>query len=173
MSSKSTLSGLGSIMLSFLGSACGPLCFLTGCCGGTAVLGFIGLSGATLGFISKLTPLFLALTVLSLGYGFYVAYRPKRETCCENSSETSPASCCKPVQKTSFFRSKTFLWVSTILCIVLWTYPLVQNKKNSEPVSGSCCPAVDTTHKTCCPAKADTTVKTNTKSINSNSCCPN
>lgn len=154
----SIFSSIGALISGCLGS-CGVACLATGCCGGTAILGFIGLSGSVLKVFEVLTPLFLVLTVISLAYGFYKAYKPKKAACCSQaaSGESASASCCEKEKKESFFQSKAFLWAITILCIVMWTYPLVIKGKAQPVKESTCCPAesVDSTMSACCPPAKD------------------
>lgn len=156
----SVVSSLGALIWGFIGGACGIACLATGCCGGTVLLGFLSLSGSTLGILSKLTPVFLALTVLSLGYSFYQAYKPKAADCCATSGKED--SCCnqsgRPLKKDSFFKSKGFLWIVTLVCIGMWTYTLAFNTPPVQQSSSACCPAVDSSHMItgdtivpCCP----------------------
>jgi len=154
----SVFSSIGALISGCFGS-CGVACLATGCCGGTAILGFIGLSGSVLKVFEVLTPLFLVLTVISLAYGFYKAYKPKKAACCSPaaSGEGASPSCCEKERKESFFQSKSFLWAITVLCIVMWTYPLILNSKNQPTQESTCCPAgsVDSTKSACCPPAKD------------------
>ncbi|HOY30792.1 MAG TPA: hypothetical protein PKW80_02825 [Bacteroidales bacterium] len=167
----SVLSSLGAVLLSCFGGACGPACFLSGCCGSYAILGFIGISGASLSFLNKLTPVFLALTVLSLGYAFYQAYKPKPKACCETGNSPESKDCCTNEKKPSFLKSKAFLWIITIMCVILWTYPLISgNNKSVDNIN--CCPGTDTVKSSCCPRPADSTATFEPVSIKTNTCCP-
>jgi hypothetical protein len=138
-------------------SACGVACLASGCCGGYAILGFIGISGSAVAFLDKLTPVFLIITVLSLGFAFYKAYKPKPAPCCDTSSKNEEMSCCEPKKKTSLFSSKSFLWSVTVLVIIMWSFTLYKkmndNSKsttpNSEIEDSSCCPK-----QSCCEEDA-------------------
>jgi len=137
----SIFSSIGAVIFGCFGS-CGIVCFASGCCGGAVLFGLIGLSGSTMSFLSKLTPFFLALTVISLGYAFYNAYKPKpANNCCNDNSEENSNNCCTPKKKNSFLKSKTFLWLITVLCIIMWSYPLIfkNNSKNTNNFS-NCSP---------------------------------
>ena len=116
-------SSIGAPILGSSGGACGIACVAGGCCGGPAIFGLIGLSGSTLTFVEKLTPVFFAMTVLSLGYGFYKAYRPKSQDCCAPPADAIESPCCTREKKTPFLQSKSFLWATTILCAIMWMYP--------------------------------------------------
>jgi len=159
----SIFSSFGALLLGCFGGSCGVVCLASGCCGSTALLGFLGLSGSTMGFLSELTPVFLGLTVVSLAWGFYVAYKPQKASCCEQtpSDQETNSSCCTPKKKRSFYQSKEFMWITTIICIVMWTFPYVFSDKNA---SQQCCPTQDSSKvSSCCPPQNDS-VKT--------SCCP-
>lgn len=158
------LSSLGASIAGSCGGACGVACLAGGCCGGTVLFGLIGLSGSTLSFFEKLTPVFLVLTIASLSYGFYKAYAPKKSTCCAPAETESTTSCCEKKTRTPFLQSKAFLWGTTILCALMWLYPVVLGSHNSPPVRKSGTSVMDTTIESatssggCCPA--DTTCET-------------
>lgn len=136
------LSSFGALIMGCFGGACGIVCLAGGCCGGIALFGLIGISGATLSFLEKLKPVFLVVTVLSLSYAFYKAYKPKPVECCNTDKTTNEMSCCIKEQKTSFFQSKSFLWATTILCIILWLYPYIP--KLNDNSNSQCCPSSNT-----------------------------
>ncbi len=127
------LSSIGAPILGSCGGACGVACFAGGCCGGTALFGLIGLSGSTLTFMERLTPVFLAMTVLSLGFGFYNAYKPKAVDCCTPAAEGSSAPCCVTEKRTPFLQSKSFLWIVAVFCVVMWGYPLLTGSSQAGP----------------------------------------
>lgn len=149
----SIFSSLGALISGCFGS-CGVACLATGCCGSFALLGFIGLSGSTIKFFGALTPIFLIITVISLAYGFYKAYAVKKVPCCvpAEKSEILFTQCCQEEKPKTFFRSKTFLWVVTILCVVMWAYPYVFKNNGNAASGATCCPALtDSTNTSCCP----------------------
>ncbi|MBW6490912.1 MAG: hypothetical protein K0B15_06915 [Lentimicrobium sp.] len=157
----SVFSSLGALISGCFGS-CGVACFATGCCGGTALLGFIGLSGSTLKIFEKLTPIFLVITVLALAYGFYKAYSPKKAECCSppKTEDKDNSSCCEKEKPVSFFQSKAFLWVVTVLCVIMWTYPLIFKQQSNTVNDSPCCPAsADSLKSSCCPPLNDTAFK--------------
>ncbi|GAB4300666.1 MAG: hypothetical protein Kow0098_28240 [Ignavibacteriaceae bacterium] len=84
-----------------------------------AVLG--GLSGiaTTFDFLEPLRPYFIAFTAIILGYAFYTAYKPKKETdidcACEDDEQEN--------NKTKFINSKAFLWTVTVVTAILITFP--------------------------------------------------
>lgn len=154
----STLSSLGTLIAGCFG-ACGAACLATGCCGSFLLLGFIGLSGSTIKFLGALTPLFLIITVISLAYGFYKAYAVKNAPCCVPAAngEVQSSACCVQDKPKTFFQSRTFLWVVTILCIVMWVYPYVFNNNTNAGNGAPCCPTpADSIQSSCCPKAQDT-----------------
>jgi hypothetical protein len=167
----SVLSSIGAFVVSCFGGACGPACFLSGCCGGTFILGFLGLSSSSIRILNKLTPLFLAFTILSLGYAFYIAYKPKQKKCCESNVDSQ--NCCTIKEKTTFFKSKTFLWLITVICFIMWTYPLINNNKPIKDKSELSCPEIkDSMSTSCCPSANDKTLEKNNIEIKKKNCCP-
>lgn len=121
------LSSIGALLIG-CGATCGSVCALP-------LLSFIGVSGATLSELSwldKLQPYLMGLTILSLGYGFYQAYRPVKEQNCD------AAACACPPTKRNFFKSKSFLWTATIFCLFLWTSPLFLSTNKSTCNPNSC-----------------------------------
>lgn len=105
------------------GGACGVACAASGCCGSYALFGFIGLSSSSMIFFEKLTPFFFVLTIFSLAYAFYKAYKPKEANCCDSENNNNGSDCCNTHKKTIFFQSKSFLWAITIMSAIMWTYP--------------------------------------------------
>jgi mercuric ion transport protein len=74
------------------------------CCIGPLVAGIAGISGAASSFswMEPLRPYLIGFTVLTLGFAFYQAYKPKK----------AEADCCavEEVPKKRFFQTKGFLW---------------------------------------------------------------
>lgn len=110
------------------GGICGSAC-VTGACGGVALplFGFIGLSSATVQFLGKLKPVFLIITIVSLAYAFYKAYKPEPVDCREDGG----------AEKQTFIQSKSFLWAVTILSSIMWLYPYVSDISKTIAVSDS------------------------------------
>ena len=129
---KSIKSRLGALfssagaMIGACGGICGSAC-VTGACGSLALplFGFIGLSSATMLFLGKLKPIFLLITIMSLAYAFYKAYKPEPADCQEN---------CR-AEKQTFLQSKSFLWAVTIISSMMWLYPYVSDISNTLAVS--------------------------------------
>lgn len=90
------------------------------------ILALFGSAGSTIAlftWIAPLRPYLLAATALLLILAFYRAYKP-------NSATSNCNTNCKP--KRTFLQSKTFLWIITVLTIVLsalpYYAPLLQKK---------------------------------------------
>lgn len=88
--------------------------FASVCCLGPIVIAALGLGGLGLAAgIAKYRPLFLILTALILGAGFYLTYR-RREIACEDGT-------CE--LRSGSRTMKTILWVITIIAVALATFP--------------------------------------------------
>lgn len=85
-----------------------------------AVLG--GLSGiaTTFEFLKPLRPYFIGFTAIVLGYAFYNAYKPKKETDIECACEEEDEQGSK---KTKFINSKAFLWTIAVAATIMITFP--------------------------------------------------
>ena len=90
------------------------------CCITPVLAIFGGLSGiaSTFSFLEPLRPYFIVFTAIILGYAFYNAYKPKKKNeiecaCDDENVET----------KKSFINSKSFLWIVTVIAVVLITFP--------------------------------------------------
>ncbi|MFA3781501.1 mercuric transport protein MerTP [Melioribacteraceae bacterium 4301-Me] len=108
---KDKLLSSGGIITALLASLC---CI-------TPVLAVVGgLSGiaSTFSFLEPLRPYFIGLTVIVLGYAFYNAYRPKKETDIDCACEDKTSD-----KKISFINSKKFLWIITVVSALLITFP--------------------------------------------------
>ncbi len=115
---RGALAGAGAVIAAVLASAC---------CIGPLALGILGLGGAA--FASQFEPLrpyFLALTAALLGFGFNLAYRPRKR-----GGEAAPDSgeeCCAvppgsaPRSRRSF---RAALWVATLLAAGAAAIPYV------------------------------------------------
>jgi len=80
-----------------------------------AVLGGLGGIATTFTFLEPLRPYLIGLTVIVLGYAFYKAYWPKKETNIECACDTD--------EKPKFINSKKFLWIITGVSALLITFP--------------------------------------------------
>jgi len=143
----SIFSSIGAFIAGCFGS-CGIACFAGGCCGGTALFGLIGLSSSSLKILQTLTPFFLILTISTLGYAFYKTYKPKRVNCCDDNN-----CCSKETKKKSFFNSKTFLWITTIICAIMWLYPYFIKFENKKQENVKCCSQNSSCDSTCDSSK--------------------
>ena len=90
------------------------------CCVVPFALFFLGVSGAWIGNLTALEPyqpIFVAISLVCLAYGFYVTYgRPKTESCSEGSY------CAKPSSRRN---AKIGLWTATVLIVVAVGFPHV------------------------------------------------
>ena len=105
---KAGLMSLGGI-LAALGAA--------SCCVVPFVLFTLGISGAWISNLTALAPyqpIFAAITIGFLGYGFYLVYRKPNAACADGSY------CAKP---SSGRIAKIGLWTATILVIVALGFP--------------------------------------------------
>ena len=101
-----TTGSLISALLSFL-----PL----SCCVFPMAFSFLGAGG--LAFAMSLMPYrsyFVALTIIFLGIGFYLAYRREKVECAPGTACGSPRS--RKLQRVS-------LWVVTVLTLILLAFP--------------------------------------------------
>lgn len=80
-----------------------------------AVLGGLGGIATTFSFLEPLRPFLIGLTVIVLGYAFYKAYKPKKNSDIECACETD--------EKPKFINSKKFLWIITTVSALLITFP--------------------------------------------------
>lgn len=87
------------------------------CCIGPLVAGIAGLSGAasTFSWMEPFRPYLIGITVLTLGFAFYQAYKPKKVE----------ADCCAvdEAPKKKIFQTKGFLWVVTVLAALFLAFP--------------------------------------------------
>jgi mercuric ion transport protein len=97
----------GSLIAGLLASACciGPLLL------GAVGLGSLGLATA----LAPLRPWFLGLTVVLVGTGFFLAYRPQAAEVCAPGQ-----ACAKPASRRN---QRLALWLVTVLAAALATYP--------------------------------------------------
>ncbi len=139
---KSPLVNLGTGIISSIGAAFVTCCTTCGvaCCV-PPVLSILGLSSyaaSYVSFVEPLKPYLIGLTIFSLGYAFYKAYRkPEPAVSCCNADQPA-ADCCKPSAENkvnTFIRSKTFLWLITFFCaaIYVWPYMVSTNSSSSAP----------------------------------------
>lgn len=85
-----------------------------------AIFGGIGGFASSLSWIEPLRPYLIIATILILGFAFYQAYRPQKvEDCC--AVETAKGS--NEVKKKGFMASKKFLWIITIVSVLLMSFP--------------------------------------------------
>jgi len=101
-----------------LGGIAGAI-LASSCCIVPLLLFSVGISGAWIGNLAALAPyqpIFVAITFVILGYGFYLVYWKSKEECEEGTYCASPSS--GRVVKSS-------LWVATILVLAASAFPFV------------------------------------------------
>lgn len=87
------------------------------CCILPLVLFSLGISGAWIGQLTALSPyqpMFITLTVLCLGYGYWLVYR-KSKTACDKG-----AACARPLPNRLV---KAMLWFATALVLLAFAWP--------------------------------------------------
>ncbi len=82
-----------------------------------AVVAGIGGIASSLSWLEPFRPLFIGITVLVLGFAWYQQLKPKKEIDCA----------CDDDEKPSFWQSKKFLGIVTVLAILLLTFPYYAN----------------------------------------------
>ncbi|HDP99095.1 MAG TPA: mercuric transport protein MerTP [bacterium] len=86
----------------------------------TPVLAFVaGVGGiaASLSWLEPLRPLFIGITVIVLGIAWYQQLKPKKEIDCDCETNETP----------SFWQSKIFLGIVTLLAVLLLAFPYYAN----------------------------------------------
>ena len=89
------------------------------CCILPLVLFSLGISGAWIGQLTALSPyqpIFIALTVLCLGYGYWLVYRKPKQACMEGMA------CARPLPNRLV---KTMLWLATVLVFIAFAWPYI------------------------------------------------
>jgi len=87
------------------------------CCIVPLVLFSLGISGAWIGQLTALSayqPIFIAITLGFLGYGYWLVYRKPKAACAEGEA------CAKPLPNVIV---KTGLWLSTALILLALAWP--------------------------------------------------
>ena len=87
------------------------------CCIVPLVLFSLGISGAWIGQLTALSPyqpIFLAITVGFLGYGYWLVYRKPKIACAEGEA------CARPLPNVIV---KSALWFATALVILAFMWP--------------------------------------------------
>ncbi len=107
---KARLIATGGIMGALAASTC---CILP------LVLFSLGISGAWIGQLTALSPyqpIFIAFTVLCLGYGYWLVYRKPKIACDES------AACARPLPNRLV---KFMLWLATALVALAFAWPVI------------------------------------------------
>ena len=89
------------------------------CCIIPLLLFSLGISGAWIGQLTALEPyrpLFIAMTIGFLGYGYWLVYQKPKTACAEGEA------CARPLPKTLV---KAGLWFATILVILAFAWPAI------------------------------------------------
>ncbi len=109
-----------------LAGAIGAAFAASACCIGPLLVLFLGTGGALAAGFSSLTkfrPLFIGITILSLGWAYYkLIYKPQKVACEPGSSCESPAT-----RK----RNKILFWSIAVLSIILLAFPYILPMNNS------------------------------------------
>ena len=89
------------------------------CCIVPLVLFSLGISGAWIGQLTALAPyqpIFIAITVGFLGYGYWLVYRKPKIACADGSA------CARPLPNRLV---KTALWGATALVVLAFLWPFI------------------------------------------------
>lgn len=101
--------------------------FLASLCCITPVLAILGgLSGiaSTFSFLEPLRPYFIAFTAIILGYAFYNAYRTKKQKLIVIvKRKIKKTKRVLLIGTSRFWRGKSFLWIVTIIAVILISFP--------------------------------------------------
>ncbi len=111
----------GTILPQGLAAAGGLLGALaaSSCCVVPLVLFSLGVGGVWIGNLTALAPyqpVFVAITLGFLGYGYYLVYRKPRAACAEG------AACARPLPNRAV---KAALWLATLLVAAALAFPYV------------------------------------------------
>ena len=104
---KSSRSLIGTGLLAAIAAS---LCCITPV---LAVLGGIGGLASAFSWLDPLRPYLIGITVLVLGFAWYQKFKPKQEIECD----------CEEDEKLSFWQSKKFLGIVTVVAALLLTFP--------------------------------------------------
>ncbi len=89
------------------------------CCIVPLVLFSLGVSGAWIGRLTSLSPyqpIFIAITVGFLGYGYWLVYRKPKVACADD------ATCARPLPNRLV---KSALWLATALVLLAIAWPFI------------------------------------------------
>ncbi len=90
---------------------------MSACCIAPLVLFSLGISGAWIGNLTALAPyqpIFFVISILFLGYGYYLVYRKPKTACAEDEA------CARPLPNRIV---KISLWVATALVLAALAFP--------------------------------------------------
>lgn len=88
-----------------------------------AIFGGIGGFASSLSWIEPLRPYLIISTLLILGFAFYQAYKPQKVDNCG----------CNVERNKGFMASKRFLWIITLVSILLMSFPYYSSLFISKP----------------------------------------
>lgn len=82
-----------------------------------AIIGGVAGTASVFSWIEPARPFLIGLSIIALGFAFYQAYKPVAVDDCN----------CEVPAKKSFLKSKSFLWVVTVLSILMFSFPYYSN----------------------------------------------
>lgn len=82
-----------------------------------AIVGGIAGTASSFSWIEPARPFLIGVSIVALGLAFYQAYKPVAVDDCN----------CEVPEKRSFLNSKGFLWMVTVLSILMFSFPYYSN----------------------------------------------
>ncbi len=113
-----TFSSIGISMLTALGSSLCCIIPTISIVAGTSSL------ATSLSWLQPYRPYFISGAILTLGFAWYKVLFPKKEEACN----------CEASEKKSFFKSKTFLGLTTVVAVLLITFPSYSRLFFNDPL---------------------------------------
>ncbi|HUG41834.1 MAG TPA: mercuric transporter MerT family protein [Longimicrobiales bacterium] len=113
--SRGLLASAGAVGAAFLGALCciGPVLFVV-----------FGVGAGLASTFEPLRPVFGALMVAALGFGFYTAYGSPAQAGGEGGPAGDARACAVPRSRS---RERVVLWSATVVALVLWSFPTWSN----------------------------------------------
>jgi len=115
---KTTISSISAIFIALIASTCciAPL---------IALAGIIGASASQVIWLSSIKNYLIMGSLAITSYNLYRAYYPRTEqNCCTSELAESTSSLNNNRYNiTGFFKSKTFLWITTVITIAILIIP--------------------------------------------------
>lgn len=108
---RALLAGAGAVSAGFFGALCcaGPLLFV-----------FFGVGAGLASTFEPLRPVFTALMIGALAFGFYVVYGRKRGAVAAPVVSAPEAACAVPLRRT---RDEVLIWSAAAAALALWSFP--------------------------------------------------